>query len=156
MKSGIKTKGTVFLKIENKDGSFEERVIPNTVLKAGRVALAKGLTNQIGESFDFFIVRMLFGDGGIESGQKKFVNSNRQSLFGLTRLSKPVISSIEPSNTTQAIFTSVVGFEEANSTSLSEMALQMNNGELFSMATFSPITKTSQIQILFNWNLNLL
>lgn len=124
---------------------------PNTVLKLGRQALAKGLANRIGASFDFYVTRMLFGDGGTYNGVKKYVNYDRNGLFGTTRLSKPVLANIDSVNSAQVIFTSVIGFDEIVGVVINEMALQLSNGELYSMTTFADLTKTAEMQLVFNW-----
>lgn len=145
-------KGTVDVKIEYCDGRADQTFsFKNTILRKGREALAKSLTNDVGDSYNFYISRMIFGDGGTQSGVIKFVNTNRNGLFGLTRASKPVISSIDSSAPTQAIFTSVLTYSEANGFVLSEMALVMNTGDLYSMATFPDLSKTEQMQITWVW-----
>jgi hypothetical protein len=100
---------------------------------------------------------MLFGDGGTSGdGQPKFVDSSRSGLFGTTQVNKPITSTIDPINATQVVFTSVVSYSEGNGFVLNEMALQMNTGDLYSMATFGGITKTSQIQLTWNWRLSII
>jgi hypothetical protein len=126
----------------------------NTVLKAGRIALAKSLANDVGNTYDFYVARMLFGNGGTAGGVPKYVDEGRNGLFGLTVLSKPILSSIDPNQTTQVIFTSVIAFNEVNNVAINEMALQMNNGQLYSMRTFPDLTKTDHIQVTWNWKLN--
>jgi hypothetical protein len=97
---------------------------------------------------------MIFGDGGTTAGVKKFVNTNRNGLFGVTRLTKPVTALVDDLNPNQAIFTSVITFDEVNSTTLNEMALQMQSNDLYSMITFPDLNKTSEMQITWNWRLN--
>jgi hypothetical protein len=126
----------------------------NTVLLTGRRALAKSLSNQIGDKYDFYITKMIFGDGGTLSGVKKFVNAGREGLFGVTRLSKPALANIDTSVPAQAIFTSVIKFDEIVGVTINEMALQMANGQLYSMVTFPDLNKTEDMQITFNWRLN--
>jgi len=139
---------------EWKDGRKEITEVSNTVLLTGRRAMTKALANAIGDSFQFFITKMDFGDEGTTgSGVKKFVNAGREGLFGVVRVSKPVLANIDNSLPTQAIFTSVLTFDEANIT-LNEMALRMANGELYSMTTFPDLNKTTDMQITFNWRLN--
>lgn len=150
----IKSKGDVERVIEWKDGRKETFDFSNTVLLSGRRALARSLANDFGESYQFFIARMLFGDGGTQSGVKKFVNSGREGLFGVTRLAKPVIANIDVSIPAQAIFTSVITFDEAIGVTLNEMALQMADGDLFSMVTFPDLSKTEDMQITWNWRNN--
>ena len=150
----IKTIGDIDRTIEYKDGRVEDYHFKNTVLTLGRKALVKMLTNNIGGSFNFYISKMIFGDGGTQSGVKKYVNAGRNGLFGVTRLSKPVIGIVDPSTPTQAIFTSVIKYDEAVGVTLNEMALQMANGDLYSLTTFPDLTKTDEMQITWNWRLN--
>lgn len=152
--TSITPKGDVDIIIDYKNGERTSKYIKNTILRNGRRALALSLTNQIGSSYNYYITRMLFGDGGTQDGVKKYVNSDRNGLFGVTRLSKPVIATVDPTITTQAIFTSVMTFEDGVGVVFSEMALQMATGDLYSMTTFSDLTKTEDMQITFNWRLN--
>jgi len=148
-------KGCVEAVIEYKDDRAKEVFrFPNTILRLGRQALAQSLTNQIGPAYDFFISRMIFGDGGTSGGTLKFVSTERNGLFGVTRANKPVMASIDQTAPTQALFTSVITFQEANGFTLNEMALQMNSGDLYSMATFPDLSKTAQMQITWNWRLS--
>lgn len=143
--------GYVFGVIKYMDGSEKHIEFKNTVLRKGREALARGLANDIGESFNFFVSRMIFGDGGTQGGQLKYVTTDRNGLFGITRAVKPVIASLDLVTPTQVIFTSVISFSEANGYTLNEMALQMNNGDLYSMITFPDLSKTAQMQITWSW-----
>jgi hypothetical protein len=154
IKTNIKTKGDVEMIIDYKSGNQEIIDFPNTVLSAGRQALALTLANQLGDDFQFYITRMLFGDGGTQGGVKKYVNSGRNGLFGVTRLSKPVLANIDTNLNTQVIFTSVITYDELVGVVLNEMALQMANSNLYSMVTFSDLTKTAEMQITFNWRLS--
>jgi len=52
------------------------------------------------------------------------------------------------------VFTSVLDYDEANGFQINEMALQMNNGDLYSMSTFADLNKTSSMQITWNWKLS--
>ena len=152
--TNIKAKGDVEMIIDYKSGNQEVRDFPNTVLRSGRQALALTLANQLGDDFQFYISRMLFGDGGTQGGVKKYVNSGRDGLFGVTRLSKPVLANLDTNVNTQVIFTSVITYDEAVGVVLNEMALQMANSHLYSMVTFADLTKTAEMQITFNWRLN--
>jgi hypothetical protein len=154
MKSEVETTGDVEIILEWKDGSKEVKDYHNTVLLTGRRALAKCLANLIGDKFQFNITRMLFGDGGTQGGVKKFVNAGREGLFGVTRLSKPALSNLDTSIPAQVIFTSVVRFEDAVGVTLNEMALQMANGELYSLVTFPDLNKTEDLQLTLNWRIN--
>lgn len=150
----IRTRGDVEIILEWRDGRQETLDIRNTILLAGRRALAKCLANILGDSFQFYITRMIFGDGGTTEGVKKFVNANREGLFGVTRISKPAIATLDNSVPAQIIFTSVIKFDDGVGMTLNEMALQMSNGELFSMVTFPDLNKTEDMQITFNWRIN--
>lgn len=149
----IKPKGQIEIVIEDTNGNVETKVYNNTVLVTGRNALASVLANQIGDSFTFYIDRMLYGSNGVDSGVPKFVSTSRNGLFGATAANKPVIATIDPTITSQVTFTSVLSFEDANVT-LNEIALQMNNEDLYSMATFPDLTKTDSVQITFNWRIS--
>lgn len=146
--------GDINYVIDWKDGRKKIGGFNNTVLRQGRLSLAKTLANQIGEGFQFYITHMLFGDGGTQGGVKKYVDTGRNGLFGTTRLSKPVIAMINPTIPTQVILTSVVAFDEAVSVTLNEMALQMADGNLYSLTTFADLNKTADMQITYNWYLN--
>lgn len=152
--SAIKLIGSVERIVEYKDGSTDIIKYENAVLDKGRAALAATLANLVGDTNEFFVARMIFGDGGTTAGVKKFVNANRNGLFGVTRLTKPVTALVDDLNPNQAIFTSVITFDEVNSTTLNEMALQMQSNDLYSMITFPDLNKTSEMQITFNWRLN--
>jgi hypothetical protein len=154
IKESVIIKGEVKIKITYADGTTEEKVIKNTILRKGREALAKCLANKLNDTFDFFVSRMIFGDGGTNSGVPKFVNTERNGLFGTTRVSKPVIATIDPNLPSKIIFTSVVGFSEGNGFALNEMALMMDNGDLYSMVTFPDLNKTSNTQITWDWSIS--
>lgn len=149
----VKVSGEVERIIEYADGKIEKCRMKNAILSKGREALAASIGNMIGTTYSFYISRMLFGDGGTVDGQTKIVNTSRNGLFGTTRASKPVISSTNPSVPAQIIFTSVLTWTDANGYALSEMALQMSNGDLYSMITFPDVTKTAQMQITYNWEI---
>jgi hypothetical protein len=58
----VKPIGDIEMIIEYNDGRPKEvRTMKNTVLKAGRIALAKSLANDVGNTYDFYVARMLFG-----------------------------------------------------------------------------------------------
>lgn len=154
IEESIKTKGDVEIIFDFKNKKSKIINFPNTVLLTGRRALAKSLANQIGEKYQFNITKMVFGDGGTSNGVKRFVNAGREGLFGVTRLSKPALANLDTSVPAQAIFTSVIKFDEAVGVTLNEMALQMADGNLYSMVTFPDLNKTEDMQITFNWRLN--
>lgn len=144
-------KGSVEAFIEWTDGRTETFNVSNVILKTGRQALAKVLAGDIGDAFSFYITKMLFGDGGTQGGVKKYVDAGRNGLFGVTRLSKPVISNIDNSVPEQVILTTVIRFDELVGVTINEMATQMANGDLYSMTTFPDLNKTEDMQLTFNW-----
>jgi len=154
IQTSIETKGDVEIIVEHKNGEIEFIDFPNTVLRKGRQALAKTLANDLGDGFDFYITRIEFGDGGTQGGVKKFVDAGRTGLFGVTRLSKPVVANIDSSVPEQVILTSVVAFDELVGVAINEMGLKMASGDLYSMTTFPDLSKTADMQLTFNWRLN--
>lgn len=150
-----KSIGKVEAIIKDRDSKIQEIIkFDNNLLRNGREALASSLANQIGNSYDFFISRMIFGDGGTTDGVPKFVNTERTNLYGMTKASKAVVSTIDPNLKNQVIFTSILDYDDANGVALNEMALVMNNGKLYSMATFGDLNKTSSIQITWSWRIS--
>jgi hypothetical protein len=158
MNTSVRPVGQVEILVEHSDGRREETTVHNAVLQRGRYALASCLANNVSpQGFDFFIQNMLFGDGGATGGTPgvpKYVNSEREGLFGAVRASKPVIAVIDPNMPSQVVFTSVLTFGDANGFAINEMALQMSNGDLYSMATSPGFGKTSTMQVTFNWRIS--
>lgn len=146
--------GEVDITINWLDGRIEKRNVKNTVLRAGREALASSLANNYGDTYDFWISRMLFGDGGTSGGSPKYVNTDRNGLFGTTIANKPISSTIDVNYPYQVVFTSVLTYEDANGVTVNEMGLQMNDTDLYSMVTFGDISKTSAMQITWNWRIS--
>lgn len=152
--------------IEDINGNKTIKKFKNAILKTGREAIIKALThtlqacsNTVGQfeyAFPYYIKNMVFGNGGEVSGTPRAVNANQNGLYGVTVATKPVNSLINPSNASQAVFTAVLGFNDGNGYSINEIGLQMGTGDLYSLSTFSGIAKTSQIQITFSWNINIL
>lgn len=150
----IKCKGDIDITLDYINGDKQEIHIHNTVLTLGKVALAKSLANEIGTSYDFFISHMIFGDDGTVGGVPKFVDSGRTGLFGITRANKPVLGASDPTIPGTVVFTSVLTYDDANGFTLNEMAIVMNNGDIYSMATFADLSKTSSVQLTFNWRIS--
>ncbi len=152
----IKSIGKIEMIVKNKDLNTTNVInFNNNLLKTGRESLAASLANEIGNSYDFFISRMIFGDGGTLDSVPKYVNYDRTGLFGITKTSKAVISTIDPNLKSQVIFTCILDYnDDSNGNVLNEMALQMNNGKIYSMATFADLNKTSSIQITWNWKIS--
>lgn len=153
IEENIKLKGDVERIIEYSDGRKDIVYFNNNVLDSGREALASALAGAFDGTFNFFVSRMVFGDGGTSGDKPRFVNANRTGLFGTTRASKSIIANIDPNFPSQVVFTSIITFDEANGFPLNEMALVLNTGEFYSMATFADLNKTSSMQITWNWRL---
>ncbi len=143
------------MKFEWDDGRTEYRTVKNRVLRSGRMNLAKALANNFGESFEYFVTGISFGNGGTSGGAPRYIDDTRTGLFGTTITTKGVISSINPDFPTQVIFTSVLTFDDAVGSTINEMALKLRNGDYFSMTTFGDISKTSSMQLTFNWSISL-
>jgi len=151
----IASHGKIFCTVVNEDGSFSKMAVRNKVLLSGRTALAKSLANQIGGDFNFYIARVLFGSSGTVSGAPRFVEDNREGLFGPVTLTKPVVATIDSLTPSQVTFTTTVTFNDLIGQAINEMALEMATGDLFSMATFGDINKTAGMQLIFNWRLSM-
>lgn len=144
-------RGEISVRIDYLDGRpTEHRHFPNTILETARKLWAGFLANQEKQAF---ISHMVFGDGGTQQNVKKPVRAEMTELFGITRVSKPVIAQIDPDNPKHVIFTAVIGKEDGNGHPLNEMALKLNTGELYSLATFMDLNKTDQMQLTWNWRL---
>jgi hypothetical protein len=150
----IKAKGDVEIIIDYVNGKKDTLLIKNAILKRSKEASVKGLVNQIGGEWSFYIEKMIFGTNGRSMGVPKVVEDSRNGLFGPTLLSKNISAIVNPNISTQAIFTTVVTSSEGNGNTIDELALQMKNGDLYSMTTFGGISKTSSMQITFNWRLS--
>lgn len=151
--------GEVEALIEYDDGRTERHVRRcdlNIVLNNGKAAQARSLAGDIGSAFTNYVCKMLFGTNGTVGGVPRFVDAGRSGLFGPTLIAKNVTSIINPSAPNTVIFTTVLTFSDANGSSINEMALQMANGDLYSMVTFGDVTKTSSMQITYSWSLSLL
>ena len=150
------TRGDVEFVIDYKDGAQEISELRNTVLRDGKIALAKSLANEVADPYDFYVESMTFGSSGASGSTPKFVDESRTGLFGTTLLTKSVISSIDTASPQEAIFTSVVVYDELVGHALNEMGLKMKNGDLYSMITFPDLNKTSQMQLTINWHISML
>lgn len=149
----IKSKGSISLTVTDGEKAYDI-AIENAVLRKGRLTLAKCLANDMdGASFNFFVSRMLFGTNGTVNGQPRTVQTERDGLFGDTLIGKNVIATVDE-DLAQVVFTSVLTYNEANGSTINEMALRLNNGDIYSMATFPDLNKTSSIQIVFNWRIS--
>ena len=151
-----RVQGFVDVCIEDLNKNKVFYTMKNTILKKGKEALAMSLANEIGDMYSFYISKMIFGDGGALNSSPKIVDGDRNVLFGQKVISKPIIANIDPSITSQVVFTSVIKYSEINGSVINEMALEMNNGNLYSMVTFPNLTKTENMQITWNWRINFL
>jgi hypothetical protein len=158
MNDMVTPKGMVEIIIEYADGTraSEFMEIKNAVVRTAKEAHVLGLVNNIGDSWEFYVDKMIFGTNGTLGGVPKVVEDSRNGLFGTTLLSKTVSAVVNPSVSTQAIFTTVITFSEGNGSTINEMALQMKNGDLYSMITLAGIAKTSSVQLTLNWRLSII
>jgi hypothetical protein len=149
----LKQRGDVEVVIDHKDGRRESFWVRNAILNGAKNAHANAVANLIGANFQYYVDQMIFGTNGTLSGAPKVVDASRSGLFGATLVSKSVMSTINPQALNQAIFTAVMGFDEGNGSIINEMALVMKTGDLYSMVTMGGISKSSSIQITFNWRI---
>ena len=117
--------------------------------------LAASMANSYGDNYDYFISRMVFGEGGKSGGVPKYVNEERTALF-TSLIEKGIIANIDPNDLSQVVFTSVLSRDDANGYDIDEMGLKMNTGYLYSMSTFGGFSKTSQMQVTFTYRLSFL
>jgi len=141
--------------IEWKDGRKEFIPFRNRILRSGRIALVKALANDFGAAYQYFITGITFGSGGTSGGAPRYIDDTREGLFGPVIITKPVISSISPDIPTQVVFTSVLTFDEAVGETINEMALRFSSGDYYSMVTFGDITKSSSMQLVYNWTISI-
>ena len=152
MKNKILTSGHIISKIRHLNGSVESFAFSNTILNSAKARMASFLIHE--NPKPMYITNMLFGDGAFEAGQNKEVNVAQTSLFGIVRANKEVVRQVDPEIPTQLIFSVTLEHEDANGFTLNEMALQMNDGELFSISTFQNLTKTDQMALDWIWIVN--
>ena len=152
MNSEIKTKGTVERIIQYDDGRIEKSVIENTVLYTGQMALAASLAGP-GE-YNNYVSQMVFGSGGTSGGVPVFVQSTQNSLFNQLGSGKPTVAVVDPNIQTQVVFTTVLQIADFAGSTINEMGLMMENGNLYSMTTFPDLNKTSNMQITWNWRIS--
>lgn len=141
-------KGFVKLEIEHSDGKKELISFDNSALKKGRISVAKSMIKDEPKSY---ITHVIFGDGGTESGKKKIVNPELNSLYGTTRVIKPVVAQIDPENKNQIIIMTAIEKNEGNNYVINEMAIKLNTDELISMATFRDINKNEGMRLSWTW-----
>lgn len=154
MKSDVSLKGEVTCYIE-KNNSTEIVKFKNNVLKTGKTALAKVLAGEDNDN-NFRISKMIFGDSGTSNGTPKYVQDERTGLFGSIKASKGVSTMTNGLIPGHVQVICVLRGEDAVDISLNEMALVMSNGDIYSMATFLDVNKTSEMQLTWVWDVYLL
>lgn len=127
----------------------EEIGFSNKILDSGRKFLANLLLNNKDK---IHVSHMIFGDGGTENGNPKEISNEQTSIFGVTRLKKPVFAQIDPDNPMRVIFSITIKEDEGNDSVLNEMALELSDGTLFSMATFPNLNKSNLTEIDWEWD----
>lgn len=145
--------GTINIVVSDENGVIEKRFIKNTVLQGGAASQASGLAGDVGNSFQYYIANMNFGTNGVSGSVPNFVDSSRSGLFGPVLISKPVIAVIDQTQPAMVTFTSILSFSDAVGATINELALVMQNGTYYSMATMANLTKTSSMQISFHWTI---
>ncbi len=155
MKEIIKPQGFIEIVVEDiSTGKIVHKSEHNTVLDNGKAILARSLAGApyINDPYDFFISTMVFGTGGEDGSIPRTVEAGRSSLFNQT-LEISVDRGWTTDYPTRARFTGTVSTSSANGTTLNEAALKTSAGDLFSMVTFSGLSKTSSLQFTLNWTI---
>ncbi len=152
----IMPKGDVECIIDYLDGRRVHLGHMNTVLDGGKEALAASLAGDIGSSFTYYVCKMQFGNSGTTGGVPRFVDSTRNGLFGPVLIRKNTTATIAPSSPSTVIFTAILTFTDLVGQTINEMALEMANADLYSMVTFGDISKTSSMQITWNWRISVI
>lgn len=152
MESTVKPVGQLEIIITDVDtGEVVSTETKNTVLTGGKSLLSQLLTNDYGSS-DYYVDTMVFGSGGEDGNNPKAVDPSRTTLYNQT-LAVAATGNWDSSTPTRARFTAVIGSGSANGTTINEAALRTADGNLFSMTTFSGLSKTSSLQFTLNWTI---
>lgn len=125
----------------------------NTVLMRGKNSIVRMLGNQIGGSFDLYVDSMVFGDGGEENQILRSIDGGRDGLFGNRVAQILVVPSYPIDVMNQVHFTATMPGNMAVGQEISEAALMLKDGSLFSMLVFPSILKTENRILTFNWTL---
>ena len=144
-------KGHIRASIKYKNNTTKTLLFKNQVLNKGKSFLARCLLEEYKGTLH--VANMLFGDGGTVNGTPKDVFPSAESLNGVTRIKKSIVSQIDPESPMEAIFTVIIGEEEGNDFTINEMGLELSDGSLFSLSTFADLNKTASMQITWNWRL---
>lgn len=149
MRDLVKSKGYVLAKITHRDtGKIDVIQFNNIILDGGKEFLARCLLEEFPK---VYIKYMLFGDGGTVNGVPKEVSPMQDKLHGVTRVKKTVVAQVDPEMPTQLIFSVIINEDEGNNFPLNEMALELSDGTLFNLSTFSDLNKTDQMEITWSW-----
>lgn len=147
----IECTGNVFGKVEHLNSDKKEYIhFKNSVLIGGYHSLARSLTGDKPSK----ILKMLFGDGGVNEEKVREVKQDIGGLFGITRAAKPVSYTLEKKLPIRLIVTATLDYCDCNEFPFSEMGLELEDGSLYSMTTFKEYKKTDQKRITWDWELD--
>lgn len=123
----------------------------NTVVNKGKEVLAKAMANQF-SSYSFYINKMVFGTGGEDGTVPKTIDVNREDIYN------PVLEiSVNPEwvigYKTRFKCTGIISTTECNGMRINEAGLRTAEEELFSMVTFSGLTKNNELKFTLNWTI---
>ena len=121
----VQPKGQIEISIQYKNGTTNNLLVKNTVLQLGREALAASLAHDFGTSYEYYIDTMLFGTGGVDGDAPKYIDATRIALYS-QELEKPISALISPLRPHEAVFSSVLTFDDP-AIAISEMGLRMAN-----------------------------
>lgn len=149
----INTEGIVEFVITNEEtGEIVLKEKKNTVLTIGKSILARTLANDLTSLV--YVSHMVFGQGGESGNIPRVVDPGRSSLFNsITGTQVAVASGWSSDYPTRVTFSASLGSSIANGYVINEAALQLSNGDLFSMITFGGLTKTSSLSFTLNWTI---
>jgi len=151
--SNIQPRGDVSCEIKYDNGKTENKVLANTILRDGKIALANMLANEETSYINAFLV----GTNGVDgSGNARYVDESRTGLFSTPLLTKNVIVSVDTAAPTTFTATSVILSSEGNGSDINEIGLRLSNDDLYAMLTFESIAKTSSMTLTFNWKISFL
>jgi len=151
MRDYIETIGQINLIIKQND-QINHLHYKNQLLNSGRRFLLSHLMPRP-SSTPIFLKNILFGDGGTVDGKVRQVVPEMEQLFGVTRMKKEAVVQVNPEISTQLLLTVVVSESEGNDFTLNEMALELSDGTLFSLATFPDFNKTDKMELTWLWSI---
>ena len=109
------------------------------------------MANQFA-SYNFYISKMVFGTGGEDGTIPKTIDINREDIYNSV-LEVPVSPEWNIGYKTRFKCTGVISTTDCNSMRINEAGLKTEEGELFSMVTFSGLTKSSELKFTLNWTI---